>query len=80
MSISISEKTVAKFISENLMEATFREFEASPDLAQVVEEVKNGNEIKAAELYVKARSASIDEAHLVVYLLINFSALKTATA
>jgi hypothetical protein len=66
--MNVSEDNVAKFVKDNLKDSSFTDFAKSDDLKQFVEQIKAGNEIKAAEIYSKARKASIEESRLAASL------------
>jgi len=66
--MNISEDSVAKFVKENLGDSGFKDFADSEDLKEFVAQIKAGNEIKAAEIYCKARGASIEESRLAATL------------
>jgi hypothetical protein len=68
MNVNISEDTIAKFVKENLKDSSFTDFTDSDDLKEFVAQIKAGNEIKAAEIYSKARKASIEESRLAATL------------
>ena len=69
--MNISEETITKFVEENLNDKSFSEFAESDDLKEFVAEIKQGNDIKAAEIYCKTRNASIAEARIVVKMTKN---------